>query len=353
MEVLQWQRQHTTTIMTPGRRTGRGPGRAGPGRVPGPDLHPGNAGPPRLAAPAAPRPPRPGCRPAGSSPPCYWDIESGGLDLEAPLPGRAPTGQFTDAGHPPRRRHGRPARRGRRPGPEIRRGHLRGHRTVRPRHLQRAETGKETVPQRHPAVRHRRARRHRRRQRHHRPGPADEARRRGMVPAPAEGENLERARRAFPGRLEHRPRPLRVPRRPDPAPGPGQGQPGPHQDPPRPGPRPRPGRGADLHLADRGQARHAHHRRPAQRRPGPLPRPRPGTGGPPRPCTRILRNPKYTGHMVYGRHPQPQRPPRPRPPGPVAVVPRARPPRHRGPGHLGRRPAHRRRARHQPRRRPA
>ena len=52
----------------------------------------------------------------------------------------------------------------------------------------------------------------------------------------------------------------------------------------------------------------------------------------------LLRNPKYTGHMVYGRHPQAQRPPRPRPRRPVAVVPRARPPRHRGPGHLGRRP---------------
>ena len=63
-------------------------------------------------------------------------------------------------------------------------------------------------------------------------------------------------------------------RGPDPAPRPGQSQPGPHQDPPGPGPGPRPGRGADLHLAHRRQARHADHRRPAQRRPGPLPRPR-------------------------------------------------------------------------------
>ncbi len=38
-------------------------------------------------------------------------------------------------------------------------------------------------------------------------------------------------------------------------------------------------------------------------------------------------------------------------PRPVAVDTRARPPRHRGPGHLGRRPGHRRRARHQPGRR--
>ena len=91
--------------------------------------------------------------------------------------------------------------------------------------------------------------------------------------------------RACPGRVEHRPGPLRVHRRPHPAPGPGQSQPGPHQDPPGPGPGPRPGRGADLHLAGRGQARHADHRRPAERRPGPVPRPRPAAGGPPRPST--------------------------------------------------------------------
>ena len=64
----------------------------------------------------------------------------------------------------------------------------------------------------------------------------------------------------------------------------------------------------------------------------------------------LLRNPKYTGHMVYGRirKRNGRRPPVPA--GPVAVVTRAHPPGDRGPGHLGRRPAHRRRARHQPRR---
>ena len=174
---------------------------------------------------------------------------------------------------PPRRRHGRPAHRIRQGSPEIRRRHLRGHRTVRPRHLQRAEAGKETVPQRDPLVRDRRAGRHRRRECHHRAGAADEARRGGMVPAPAEGENLERPCRACPGRVEHRPGSLRVPRGPAAAPGAGQGQSGPHQDPARQRPGPRPGRGADLHLAGRGQARHADHRREAEHRPGPLPRP--------------------------------------------------------------------------------
>ena len=44
-------------------------------------------------------------------------------------------------------------------------------------------------------------------------------------------------RRAHPGRLEHRPRPLRLPSRPHRAPRPRQSLPRPHQDPPRPGPR--------------------------------------------------------------------------------------------------------------------
>ena len=67
------------TIMTPGRRRRRGPGRAGPGRVPGPDLHPGDAGPPRLAAPADPLLPglaAPGVvhrrRTTGTSSPAAW-----------------------------------------------------------------------------------------------------------------------------------------------------------------------------------------------------------------------------------------------------------------------------------------
>ena len=64
----------------------------------------------------------------------------------------------------------------------------------------------------------------------------------------------------------------------------------------------------------------------------------------------LLRQPQV--HRAHGLRPDPQaqRPPRPRPARPVAVVPRAPPPGDRGPGHLGRRPADRRRARHQPRR---
>ena len=69
----------------------------------------------------------------------------------------------------PRWRHDRPARRGRRPSLPVRRRGLRGHQTIRPRHVQRAETGKGTLPAGNPALRHRRAGRYRRRQRHHRP----------------------------------------------------------------------------------------------------------------------------------------------------------------------------------------
>ena len=263
----------------------------------------------------------------------YWDIESGGLDLEQRGRGTAHQA-FTGAGIPRDGGHGRPARRGRQPRPEVRRGGLRGHRAVRPGHLQRAETGKEAVPARDRAVRHRRARRHRGRQRHHGAGPADEAGRGRMVPAAAEGENLERAGRARPGRVEHRPRPLRVPRRPDPAPRPGQSLPGPDQDPAGPGPGPRPGGGADLHLAGGAQARHAHHRRPAQRRPGPLPRPhRERVDHPDR--LRRARQPEV--HRAHGLRPDPQppRPPRHRPPVRMAVVTRAGPPRHRATGTPG------------------
>ena len=279
----------------------------------------------------------------------YWDVESGGLDLEARGRGQPPGAPC--AGDIPR--DGGMAdllAEAAVPGPEVRRGGLRGHRAVRPGHLQRAETGEEAVPVRDPAVRHRRARRHRGRQRHHRAGPADEAGRGGMVPAAAEGENLERPGRARPGRVEHRPRPLRLPRRPDPAPGPGQSLPGPHQDPAGPGPGPRPGGGADLHLAGRAQARHAHHRRPAQRRPGPLPRPHRERLDHP---DRLRRAGQPEVHRAHGLRPDPQ------PQGRRVTVPQSEwlwspEPVHPAivrPGHLGRRPGDQRGAFDQPGRR--
>ena len=154
----------------------------------------------------------------------------------------------------------------------------------------------------HPAVRHRRARRHRGRQRHHRPGPAGQAGRGGMVPA------ADRRRRSGKGCVEHSldgwnigTRALRLRRRPDPAPGPGQGRPGPHQDPADPRPGPRPGRRADLHLADRGQARLPAIAARLNADPAAYPPPTRAPGGPRRPSGPCCANPKYTGHMVYGR----------------------------------------------------
>ena len=85
----------------------------------------------------------PGWRVAGY----YWDVESGGIDLEERRQGRdwraVRRGRCS-----PRRGHGRTARRGPRAAAPVRRRRLRRHRTVRPRHLQRAETGKGTVPDR-------------------------------------------------------------------------------------------------------------------------------------------------------------------------------------------------------------
>ncbi len=217
---------HTCTSI---RDASRLPGRAGPGRVHRPDLHPGPARPPRVAEPAAPL--GPAVAPARLVPGCRLL----GYRVRRPRPGTAQPGPGLEGVHrrraAPRRRHGRPARRSRLPRPPVRRRGVRGHRAVRPGHVQRAETGKGTVPAGNTAVCHRRARRYRRRQRHHRPGKAGQAGRGGMVPAATEREDLERAGGAFTGRVEHRCPGLRVRRRADPAPGPVQGRPGPHQIP--------------------------------------------------------------------------------------------------------------------------
>ena len=89
----------TPVTLVAGHRTRAGDGRAGPGRVHRPDLHPGPAGPPRLAAPPAPL--RPGLAPArlvhrrratGTSSPAAWTWKPAA---------RARTGsEFTDAGLP-------------------------------------------------------------------------------------------------------------------------------------------------------------------------------------------------------------------------------------------------------------
>ena len=76
-----------------------------------------------------------------------------------------------------------------------------------------------------PLLRHRRARRHYRDQPHHHSRPPRQARRRGMVPAAIERKTWKGLTGARRRRLEHWPRPLRIPARTDPAPQPGQGRP--------------------------------------------------------------------------------------------------------------------------------
>ena len=104
-----------------------------------------------------------------------------------------------------------------------------------------------------------------------------------MVPAADEGEDLERTAASTPWTGgTSAPPPTATP--------PTGSRTRSRSRPPRAAPRPgwpwtRPARpvvDADLHLAGRRQARHARHRRPAQRRPGPLPAPDGRPGGPPR-----------------------------------------------------------------------
>jgi hypothetical protein len=80
----------------------------------------------------------------------YWDIESGGIDLEDRSQGEAYRA-FADAGIPC---DGGMADLLAEAASPVRRGHLRGHRTIRPGHLQRPEAGEEAVPAGHPGVRH-------------------------------------------------------------------------------------------------------------------------------------------------------------------------------------------------------
>src|ERR1039457_6757578 len=174
-----------------------------------------------------------------------------------------------------------------------------------------------------------------------------------MVPAPAERKSVERTGRTRPRRVEHRPRPLRVPGGESAAPRAGYSRPGHDQKPAghRPGTRTR--RHPDLPVANR-RAIHPGHRGPAQRRPRRLPRPG---------CTGVDqadrgRDPGQPEiHRVHGLRPDPhdrQRPQDPaRPARAVDLVTRTRPPPASGPGHLGHRPENRRAARQRPRPRDA
>ena len=120
----------------------------------------------------------------------------------------------------------------------------------------------------------------------------------------AEWYRIQLKEKVWKGLVEHSmdgwnigPAPLRVRRRP-------ASRTPTRSRPPRAAPRPGssstpppPRRGSDLHLADRGQAGAADHRRPAERQPRPSTRRPAGSDGwAASSVDAILRNPKYTGH---------------------------------------------------------
>ena len=138
-------------------------------------------------------------------------------------------------------------------------------------------------------------------ERHHDLDPAGEARDRGVVPVSTERESLARVRAAHHRRVQHRRRPLRVRPRPHPSPQPRQGRPRQDEDPPRHRSAARAPVVEQIfawRTADKLGVTTITNRLNAE--PGRYPSPKPGgwtAGG----VYAILRNPKYTGHMVYGR----------------------------------------------------
>ena len=157
-ELLQWARQHKPDMTLGSRhRHRRRPGRARPGRRAGPDLHPGPAGPGRLAEPAVPLLPGLAARRAGTSPgttgtsnPAAWTWRPAARarpGSRSPPPGIPRDGGMADL-----------LTEAKAPLPRFAAVVCEDIERSAPGHLQRAETGKGTVPRGHPAVRHRRAR---------------------------------------------------------------------------------------------------------------------------------------------------------------------------------------------------
>ena len=241
----------------------------------------------------------------------YWDIESGGLDIEQR--GRAATTSRSWTRACPR--DGGLAdllAEANSPAPRFAAVVCRGHRAVRPGHLQRAETGT-------------RARR---------PGillfatdePVDLD---GTDPATIlvrrtkqniaeyfrlslKRKGLERAARARRPGLQPRQSPRRVPPGEDPAPDPVQGLPGPHQNPAGPGRGARPDRRRRSTPGGPRTSSGSTRSRPAERRPGHLPARRPGHRLDARRPVRDPGQPEI--HRVPGVRPPPPGQPVPRRP---------------------------------------
>ena len=204
---------------------------------------------------------------------------------------------------------------------------------------------KELSRARHPALRHRRARLHRRHQRHHRTGPPGQARRRGMVPPPAQGEDAGKGSRSTPwtgGTSAPPPTGTSPSGSPHPA----------RPKPPRAGPKAassstRPAAPSStqiFHWRADDKLVHPHHHRPGSTPTRPPTRPRTAPGWTETTVDRAsCATPSTPGTWSTAAPAPPPASKRPaRPARPVDLVTRARPPRPHRPGHLGRRPDRRR-----------
>ena len=153
-----------------------------------------------------------------------------------PQPGR-PVAQVRRRRHPPRRGHGRAARRHRLRGLPVQRGDLRGHQPGRPGHARQPAAGERAPRRRGDDLRDQRADRRPGPAGLHDPGPADADGRIGVLPVQPQDQHVGRAQAVRHQRAQHRPVPLRLRRGTHPAPQPHESQHGSHPRPPGPPPR--------------------------------------------------------------------------------------------------------------------
>ena len=206
---------------------------------------------------------------------CYWDVESGGIDLDA----RSQDGLWRTVRrrrHPPRRGHGRAARRHRLRRLPVQRGDLRGHQPGRPGHAGQPAAGKRAPRRRGDDLRDQRADRRPGPAGLDHPGPADADGRIGVLPVQPQDLDVGRAPAVRHRRAQHRPLPLRVRRGPHPAPQPHEGQHGRHPRPAGPPPRASPLGHPHVRVAGLREAVGVRHRPPPHRARRAAPRPGPG-----------------------------------------------------------------------------
>ena len=195
---------------------------------------------------------------------CYWDIESGGIELDS----RSQDGlwrKFAGAGIP---RDGGMAElraavaTGQR---DVQRSDLRGHQPGRPRHARQPAAGKRAAHRRSADLRDQRADRRAGPGRLDHAGPADADGRIGILPVQPQDDDVGRAPAVRHRRPQHRQMPLRVRRGTHPAPQPDEGQHGSHPRPARPRPQPGPVGQPHVRVAGLRETVSVRHRPPPHR----------------------------------------------------------------------------------------